>query len=197
LKYYECYALNAVPGLVTIDKINASVSGIANHTANSDTTIVRGEGLLMNSCKMKLLMAIPLTSTDFSLQYSGSFGTLDVTQLNAFFEPAEQLRFKSGTLQQATFDIRVNAGHATGGLRAVYRDLSIAAINRTTGSERGLFDRISSLFGKLFIVHGTNKPVKGELMKIGKIEYTRNPDDSFTRFVWFALRSGICDVVKH
>lgn len=197
LKYYEQYGVDAVPALLTIDKINVSVSGIASHATDGDTAVVRGEGLLMNTCQMKLLMAIPLASTDFSFRYSGSFGTLDITKLNPFFEPAEQLRCKSGTLQQATFDINVNAGHATGGLKAVYKDLSIAAINEKTGSERGLFDRLSTLIGKLFVVRGSNKREKGIVNKIGEIDYMRNPDDSFTRFAWLALRTGVCDVVRH
>jgi hypothetical protein len=149
----------------------------------------------MNSGKMKLFMAIPLTSKDFSLRYSGSIGTMDVTELNSFIEPSENQRIKSGILQSASFNIAVISGCASGTFRAVYKDLSLAVINKETGSEKGIINRISSLFSKIFVIRGTNMPDDKGAMKIGEIKYTRNPDDYFFQFIWFALRNGIADIV--
>jgi hypothetical protein len=120
---------------------------------------------------------------------------MDIPQLNTFLEPAEHRRIKSGILQSATFDVNVTSGHASGALRVAYKDLSIAVLNKATGSEKGFFDRISSLIGKLFIIRGTNIPNEKGLMKIGEIRYTRVPDDYFLQFAWFALRTGVKDVV--
>lgn len=195
LKYRERFAVKAIPGVIAFDKVNVLVSGIANNTAHPDTTIIHGEGLFMNSGTMKLFMAIPPTSKDFSLQYSGSLSTMDVTVLNSFIEPCEHKRIKSGILQSATYNIKVNSGHANGTLRAVYKDLSITILNKNTGSENGIFDRVSSIFSKIFIIRGTNTPDEKGLMKIGEIKYSRNPRDYFLNFLWFALRNGIADVV--
>jgi hypothetical protein len=38
-------------------------------------------------------------------------------------------------------------------------------------------------------------PDKSGSMKIGKVKYTRKPDDTFLQLVWFSLRSGVGDVV--
>jgi hypothetical protein len=195
VKYRERVAVNAAPGVITFSKVNVSVSGIANHTAHPDTAVIHADGLFMNSGTMKLFMAIPLTSTDFSLRYSGSLSTMDVTELNAFLEPNEHRRIKSGILQSATYDINAIAGHASGALRVAYKDLSIAVLNKKTGSEKGIFDRISSLVGVVFVIRRTNMPNGKGSMKIGEIRYTRNPDDYFLQFAWFALRSGVKDVV--
>lgn len=195
LKYCERFAVKAVSGVITFNKVNISVSGIANHTTHPDTAVIHGEGLFMNSGTMKLFMAIPLTSKDFSLRYSGSFSTMDVTKLNAFIEPSEHQRIKSGILQSAAYNINVNSGHANGTLRVLYKDLTIAVLNKDTGSEKGIFNRVLSFFGKIFIIRGTNMPDEKGLMKIGEIKYTRNPTDYFSQFVWFALRSGLADVV--
>ncbi len=80
-------------------------------------------------------------------------------------------------------------------MKVLYSDLSIAVLNETTGSENGVFDRITSFLGKTFIIRESNIPDKNGLMKIGNIKYTRNPDDYFLQFAWFALRSGVGDVV--
>jgi hypothetical protein len=195
LKYCERFALSAKPGVISINKVNVAVSGIANHTPHPDTTIIRGEGLFMNSGKMKVYMAILLTSKNFSLRYSGSLGKMDVTELNSFIEPGEHQHIKSGILQSAKFNIEVSSGRASGTLRAEYKDLSVEVLNKNTGSEKGLFNRISSIINKIFIIRGTNMPDDKGSMKIGETKYTRNPDDYFFQFVWFALRNGVADVV--
>lgn len=195
LNYVERFAVGAKPAVVTFNKVNALVSGIANQRALPGIAIIHGEGLLMNSARIKLFMEIPLASKDFSLRYSGSCGTMDVTKLNSFLEAGEHRRIKSGVLQSATFKINVNSGRASGTLRVLYKDLTLAILNKKTGSENGIFDRISSLIGRALFIRGTNMPDKKGLMKIGEIDYTRNPDESFTQFVWFALRSGVGNVV--
>jgi hypothetical protein len=108
LKYCERFAVKAIPGVITFNKVNVSVNGIANHTTRSDTAVIHAEGLFMNSGTMELFMAIPLTSKDFSLRYSGLFSTMDVTKLNAFIEPSEHQRIKSGILQQNSTSIELN-----------------------------------------------------------------------------------------
>jgi len=34
------------------------------------------------------------------------------------------------------------------------------------------------------------------LMKEGEVNYTRRPDDEFQQFAWFALRTGVLDVIS-
>ncbi len=195
LIYAEQYAPAAVPGVVTFTNINVSARGIANHAVHPDTTVIEGEGLFMNAGTMKLLMAIPLTSKEFSLRYSGSLTRMDVAALNTFIEPAEHRRIKSGVLHSAEYDIQVRAGVASGTLRVAYHDLSIASLNKKTGSEKGIVDRVSSLIGAIFVVRRSNVPNEEGNMKIGDCKYTRYPDDYFTQYVWFALRNGVADVV--
>lgn len=195
LKYNERFDVGVKPGAITFNKINFSVIGITNHTEQPDTAIIIGEGLFMNSSKMKLFMAIPLSSPNFSLQYSGSFGKMDVKKLNSFIEASEQKRIKSGILQSATFNINVNSGRASGTVAIVYNDLSIVEINSNTGSENGIFDRIASIFGKLFVIRSSNMPDADGLIKTGEIKSVRKPANPFLQFVWLALRSGVGDIV--
>jgi hypothetical protein len=195
LKYSERFEAEAKPGVVTFNNVNVTVSRIANHTGQSDTSFIIGDGLFMNSGKMKLLMEIPLSAKDFSLRYSGSLSSMDASKLNSFIEPGQQRRIKSGILKSAEFNISVIRGHSKGVLYLSYKDLSFVIINKETGSENGIIDRISSLFGKLFVIRGSNMPDKNGKMKLGSTKYSRNPNDYFFQFIWFALRNGIADVV--
>jgi hypothetical protein len=120
---------------------------------------------------------------------------MDATILNSFIEAGEHQRIKSGNVESAAFNINVNSGRASGSLRVLYSDLSVAILNNYTGSEKGILNKIASYVGKTFIIRESNLPDENGLLKIGEINYTRNPDDYFLQFVWFALRSGVGDVV--
>jgi hypothetical protein len=195
LKYSERFVLRAEPGVITFNKVNVSVNGIANHSTYPDTAVIHANGIFMNSGIMKLQMTIPITAKEFSLHYSGSLTAMDVTKLNVFIEPGEHHRIKSGTLLSAAYDINVKSGRSFGILRAEYKDLSIAVLDKKNGSENGIINRISSFIGKIFVIRGNNMSDEKGNMKIGMIKYLRDPEDYFLQFLWFSLRNGVADVV--
>jgi hypothetical protein len=195
LKYCERYAVRRSPGVITFNKIHAKACGIANHTLRPDTAFVHGEGLFMNAGVLKVFLAIPLASPGFSLRYSGTLGEMRAEKINQFLELAEHRRIASGILQSATCQVNVVSGKAHGTLRAVYKDLSISLLDKKTGKEGGILNRIASFLGNLFVVRGTNVPDKNGELKVGKILYSRKPDDYFFQFLWFSVRTGVSDVV--
>jgi hypothetical protein len=229
LSYCERLAVGADPAVLTFGAVSLSVEGIANRGEATAAIQLRAQGDLMNAGTMKVRMSIPITSPDFSLHYSGSLSAMDLTRLDAFLDIAEHTRITSGRAEAAAFDIDVAAGQARGHVRAIYRDLEIALLNKQTGSAKGLEKRVVSLFANELKIRHSNAPdldkqtgsAKGlekrvvsffanELkirpsnapdasgsMKEGEVNYTRRPEDEFTQFAWFALRSGVLDVISH
>ncbi len=195
LKYGERFSAGLKPGVLTWDSVQASIRGIDNRGDAGDTLLVRAQGTFLKSGEMRLLMSIPVASPDFSFQYSGSLKRMKLNALNPFLEIADAMRFKSGVLQSASFDIHVVDGRAGGSVRAVYTNLNLAAINRRTGSEEGFLDVIASFVANNITIRTNNLPDKSGAIKIGKVAYARRRDDPFFGFVWFALRSGVGDVV--
>ncbi len=195
LTYGETFAVGSKPAVITWDSVQVSVRGINNSGDGSDTMVIRASGEFMKSGDMHLLMSIPIASPDFSFQYSGSLERMKLNALNPFLEIADETRFKSGVLRTATFDIHVIDGRADGSVRAVYTNLTLAAINRRTGSEEGFLDVITSFVANNITIRTDNIPDHAGEMKIGKVAYLRRRDDPFFGFVWFALRSGVADVV--
>jgi hypothetical protein len=195
LEYKERYILHGKPGIISLKKVYISVKNIYNHLETRDTSVVNGEAIFMNAGTMKLSMVIPLSSKEFSLRYSGSLSAMNIKPINEFIEPGEHRRIETGDLHSASFNINVKSGNANGTIRADYKDLTIAVLNNTTGSGNGLVAKLSSIIGKIFITRGNNMPDGNGSIKIGNIHYNRNHDDYFLQFVWFALRSGIGDLV--
>ena len=138
-----------------------------------------------------------ITSTNFSLHYSGSLSAMDLTRLDAFLEIAEHTRIKSGSAQEVAFEIDVAAGHARGRVRAIYKDLEMALLDKQSGSEKGLADRVASFFANALKIRNANAPDASGSMKEGEVNYTKRPDDEFLQFAWFALRTGVLDVISH
>ena len=195
LKYAERYIIGSAPAEVTFDSIQLLTEGITNHAAPGATAVIHAQGNFMKTSAMKILMAIPVASPEISFRYSGSLDLMDATRLNSFLEVGEGLRIKSGILQRATFDVNMTSGRASGTVRIMYRNLTIAFRNSHTGSERGVLNRITSFITNAMKIRGTNMPDKSGSMKTGEVKYTRKRHDTFLQLVWFSLRSGVGDVV--
>jgi hypothetical protein len=95
------------------------------------------------------------------------------------------------------FEIDVTGGQARGRVRAIYENLEIALLDEQTGTEKGFDNRVASFLANLLKIQNSNGPDASGSMKEGEVNYTRRPEDEFLQFLWFALRSGVLDVVSH
>ena len=136
-KYCERLAVGADPAVLTFAAVSLWVEGIANRGEPTAAIQLRGQGDLMEAGTMKVRMSIPIMPPDFSLHYSGSLSAMDLTRLDAFLGTAEHTRIKSGSAQEAAFEIDVAAGQARGHVRAIYKDLEITVLGKQTGVRKG------------------------------------------------------------
>jgi len=196
LTYCERVVAGADPGVLTFGAVSLSVEGIANRGEATAAIQLRGQGDLMNGGTLKVLMAIPITPPDFSLHYSGSLSAMDLTRLDAFLDIAEHTRIKSGSAQEAAFEIDVTAGQARGRVRGIYENLEITVLDKQTGTENGFDNRVASFLANALKIRNSNAPDAASSMKEGEVNYTRRPQDKFLEFAWFALRSGVLDVIS-
>ncbi len=196
VKYAERAVAGAAPGVVTLAAVSLSAEGIANRSDASAAIRLRARGDLMDAGAFKVQMTIPVASPDLSFRYSGSLGPMDLTRFDAFLDLAEHTRVKSGSLTEASFEVDVTAGQARGRVRAVYRDLTIAFLDKRTGTEKGLEDRAATFMANTFKIRNANAPDASGAMKVGEVKYTRRPADEFLQFAWFALRTGVLDAIS-
>jgi hypothetical protein len=197
ITYAERAKPGADPAVLTFAAVTLSVAGIANQGAATAILEVRGQGDLMSAGTLKVEMSIPITPQDLALQYSGSLGAMDLTHLDAFVELAEHVRIHSGTAQEAAFEIQVYAGRAIGRVRAVYDDLKVTVLDQETGTKQGFDNRVASFLANVLKVRTANAPDALGSMKLGDVNYLRAPEETFLEFVWFALWSGVVDVISH
>jgi hypothetical protein len=197
LRYGERVAVGADPGVLTISAVNLTAEGIANRGDASAAILLRAQGDLMDAGTLKVLMSIPIMPAGFSLHYSGSLSAMDLTRLDTFLDVDIHTRIKSGSVQTAEFDIDVNAGHARGRVRAIYGNLEIAVLDKRTGTEKGFDNRLASFLENALKIRKSNAPDASGSMKEGEVNYTRKPDEEFQQFLWFALRTGVLDIIGY
>ena len=196
VSYGERVVAGARPGVLTFAAVSMSAEGIANRGEAPAVIRLKAQGDFMRAGVLKVEMTIPVASPDLSLRYSGSLSAMDLTRLNAFSEAARHIRIESGSAAWATFEVDVTAGQARGRVRGVWSELKIALLDRQTGSEKGLRYRAASFLVNALTIRDSNAPdASGALME-GEVNYTRDPRDGFVRFVWFAVKSGVLDVIS-
>ena len=195
--YCERVVAGAEPGVLTFGAVSMSVEGIANRAEKSAVILLQAQGNFMDAGTLKVVMSIPITPPDFSFHYSGSLSAMDLTRLDAFLDIAERTRIKSGSAQEAAFEIDVTAGQARGRVRGIYRDLEIAVLDKQTDTEKGLGNRVASFLTNALKIRRSKAPDASGSMTEGEVKYTRRPEDEFLQFAWFALRSGVLDVITH
>ena len=196
ITYCERVVAGSDPGVLTFAAVNITAEGIANRGEVSSAILLRAQGNLMNAGLLKVQMTIPVVSPDLSLHYSGSLGAMDLTRLGPFLDVAERIMIKSGNAHEVTFEIDVTGGEARGRLQANYDDLVMAVLDSETATEEGLDNRIASFLLNALKIRKSNAPDASGAMKEGEINYTRKSSDTFLQFAWFALRSGVLDVIS-
>jgi hypothetical protein len=197
LTYCERLAIGADPAVLTFAGVSLSVEGLASWGEPTACIVLRGQGNLMDAGTLKVMMSIPIAPPSFAFHYSGSLSAMNLTRLDAFLDIAEHTRIRSGVTKGATFEIDVTAGHARGHVRAIYGNLEIAVLDKQTGTERGLNNRVATFFANTFKIRSSNAPDASGSMKEGKVNYTRRPNEEFLQFAWFALRTGVMDIISH
>jgi hypothetical protein len=194
LNYAERFPHNTRAALLTWDSIAAIATKISNQHAE-DTMALDARGLFQGNAVMKVAVTLPMTTPDASFRYSGSLTHLPLQDLNPFLVIADQVRLRKGILYRATFDVDVSGNFASGNVRALYEDLTIAVVDKQSGSEDGLTDQLASLIANTVNLRRTNILDGSEPLKVGKIQYPIKRDEEFIQIIWFALRSGLADLV--
>jgi hypothetical protein len=196
VKYGEQFSAGAMPAVLTFTRVRALEHESPDSINHSNDMVIQAGGEMMGSGEVSLSADIPAGPGRFDCRYSGRVGSMDLACLNPYLEIAEQKRIKSGRLSSASVDVTVTSGKATGTVNAEYRDLKIVLINGSTGSESGILNTLASLVANNIKLRTSNLPDNADNLKIGKVFYAKQNGETFFEFAWFAVRSGIGDVVR-
>ena len=143
---------------------------------------------------MSLLIRGPLGSVTPRVDVEMTVGAMPITLANAIVPAIDPFDIKSGTLDSLKVFITLDGDHATGEALPFYKDLSIRG-----RSQGGFFARLArgatEVIANSFVVRDDN-PGRGGVMMVGKIDYTRDPWQTFWPFAWNSTRAALAQVGK-
>lgn len=134
---------------------------------------------------------MPLNVKQYALTARGSMGAIDATELNSFLPTAEKIKVSSGKVQKASFDVRLQAGKATGTVDPYYTDLNIEVLDQKTRKSTFILGIASWLANWV----GVKNDNVGEDHTQGKITYKVNPNDAIMQTIWYPIKDGLGDVI--
>jgi hypothetical protein len=184
-------------GVITFTETTGTVSNVVTLPERGSTgpvarfdlsTTVAGDG------RLHVDVQIPLLHEELSFEYAGHMTELNPRALNTMFVPNNGLEISGGQADSLWFRATVENGIATGEFYAIYSGLEVRFVNDEEGGQ-GLAEAVKTLAFRTFKLNAENIPESDDSFRSGNIDHTLETGDSFVKFLWHSLRSGIIDLV--
>jgi hypothetical protein len=178
--------------------INALLTNVGNAEGYGGKTAPRAvldaKAKLMGKGDVHAHMEIPQTPKGFTTTVKGSLGTFAAKELNPMLLLAAGVTLKSGRIDNADFDFKVEKGVSAGRFSTTFDSLSLDIVNRVS-QKRGLKEK---LMGKVAnaMVRNSNQPGEKSYRPEVPIKYELKPSDSFWGMIWQSVKAGLMKMMK-
>lgn len=174
------------PRQMDFNDIQAELSELSN-TAMNDTMKVRVSCFMMAQAPVKINMLLPLAKDEFYV--TGTMGPYNMQIWNSMlkdYSPPAQI--KSGQAKRMEFSCYANEKEGTGTVTFIYSDLTVRILNKQKETG-GIKNAVKTFVANKVIVVKDN-PDKN-VLRIGKIEFTRDPGRNIVSYLWHLIFSGM------
>jgi hypothetical protein len=193
IRYSEQAGDGARPGTVSFSNSTVKVSNV-NSRSNEPAVLIAAT-YLQNHAELNTELRFSLGDGPFAMSGTGSLNPFDVTQLNSIFMDVAGVEVTSGKVHELTFRFGMEGNISSGQMHLVYEDLRVKTIDKDDYGG-GVRRSVISLLANQFAIRTHNMPDNDGSVKEGVIAHERNPDeDSFFKYLWETLRSGLFDIV--
>lgn len=182
----------ARPG--TISFMNSTIRISDVNSSSSEPARLEAAIYLQNHAELNTVLNFTLNEGPFHMTGSGSLHSFDAPQLNSIFKDLEGLEIISGSLHELEFDFEMADDTSSGNMHLIYEDLAIKSLDREDYSESA-GNYISSFLLNDLALRPDNMADSDDEVRKGNISHQRNPEDSFFRYLWLTLRSGIYEII--
>ena len=184
------------PGAISFEEVDASIRNVTNdprRMTQSTPAVVEATTQVAGAGRLQTTIRLPLLAPHLALSYRGRLGPMDVRAFNDAFVHLAGIRVESGHVDSLSFEAAVQNGRATGTLQGMYRALEVETLDQATG-ERGLKKRIETFVLDRLAIESQNTREDGTA-RTGTIEHTHQEGDSFFKFLWLSVRSGLFSLI--
>lgn len=195
-RYSKWEEASAEPGGISFENISATIRNVTNDPRRmhpSTPAVVQATTRVAGAGRLDATIRIPLLSSHFALSYEGRLGPMDARAFNDAFVNLSGVRVEDGHVDSLWFSAEVEQGVAKGTLHGRYEGLDVEMLDKET-HERGLRERIGTFVLDDVMLKSSNTE-EDSPPRTGTIEHEHEEDDTFFKFLWHSVRSGLYSLV--
>lgn len=180
------------PGIISFNEINARIFKISNdsiYKTKDDFLELKANALLMGKSKMTVLLKGKIFDNYNTFTVKGTVLNLVAKDLNPIVEKTTFVKIKSGKIDEMTFSFIANNKKSTGKLKMLYHGLSVALVNKKTNESDAFTEKFLSIIANSVILD--SNPFPGENVRVGDINYKRDPEKFLFNYCFKSILSGI------
>jgi len=186
------------PGKISFQEVNAKIYNITNdpiYQTEEAYLKLNAEALLMGKGKITMLLKGRIFDIQNTFSLDGTLAGMEVKELNPILEKNAFIYVKSGKIDTMNFSISANNSNAIGQMILRYHDLHFVANGKGKENAISVKENSNSLLVNLIVLDSNPLPGKG--VRVGVIQYERDPEKFLFNYVAKSILTGIkSSVVK-
>jgi hypothetical protein len=190
---YSEHAEKAIEkGSISFNEIDATIYKITNDTIYKTEKAYlewHANALLMGKGKVAILLKARIFDNQNTFAVNGTLSEMEALELNPILVNNAFLTINSGTINTMDFNFLANNTKATGNLKLLYQGLGFDVVNKRTGETDAIMEQIKSVIANIVVME--SNPMPGDGVRLGIIEYERDPEKFLFNYVVKSLLTGM------
>ncbi len=173
-------------------KMKAKLYNIYNDTIykiQSRFFELQANAMLMGAGKLSMNLKSELYESNNTFSLKGNLGRFEVKNLNPFLEKNAFIYVTSGEIEEMNFMFIADDTKALGKLILIYKGLDIAVKNKQSNDTAAFKEKLISVIANKRILN--SNPKSGEEIRIGNIDYNRDPERFVFNYAARSIMSGV------
>ncbi|NJN26338.1 MAG: hypothetical protein HC819_10345 [Cyclobacteriaceae bacterium] len=176
------------PGTALFKDIQIKGGPLAN--AQNTRMVLAASAMIMDRGLLEADFEFAINDSTRQSKVKGTMHQIELAAFNPMTNYVANLNIKSGMLNSMDFNFEYNHRSSHGEMRMLYKDLDFELVE-TEGKKMkaGLDEKLMTFVAKSFIVKKKNEA--GEQVRIGNIEFERDPKKLIFNYWWKSILSGV------
>ncbi|MFA5329766.1 MAG: hypothetical protein WC384_18365 [Prolixibacteraceae bacterium] len=179
-------------GWISFQEINAQIYKITNDTIYKTEEAfleLNAEVLLMGKGKLNIALKGRIFDRQNAFSVNGTLSGMEVKELNPMLEKNAFVYATAGKIDAMNFSFLANNTKATGQMTLRYHGLDVAVKNKRTDDTTAIKEQFMSIIANKKLLD--SNPIPGEPVRVGMIDYERDPERFLFNYSFKSILSGI------
>lgn len=179
-------------GSINFDEIDVTLTNITNdpiYKTQKAFLTLNANALLMGKSKMNILLEALIFDPQNTFAVNGSLSEMEASALNPLLEKNAFISITSGKINSLDFSFSANNTNASGSANLLYEGLNFVIMNKQNGNNTTITEKIKSLIANKLVID--SNPMPGKDVRLGIINYERDPEKFLFNYSIKAITSGI------